>query len=190
MVDMIIVNLTPHDIVVRKEDDGENIVFKKSGFIARIEMEDHPQEPINGIPTILQRPKELQVLNPLGEEIDLEEVFEDEKTFYIVSNMVFTHCLRWNFNKRQQGQNSGSAWVHNPLSLVSESRENSSLPVFFFSYHWNCMSLRKIKPDYGYYAFIVLLYMSFFFYYVLSKSSHTYSMSCNWEQSYTFNETK
>ena len=79
---MKLINLTPHDIVVQK-DDGTRVTYPASGQVARVEIEDVIVGNIAGIPVHKGKTKEVTgIPNP------------QDGVMYIVSLFVLQHANR------------------------------------------------------------------------------------------------
>jgi len=72
-----IVNLTPHPIRVKIDDETE-VVFPPSGTIPRVETIETPSEEIDGIPTVTRK---------LGQVVGLPD--PQKGVFFLVSSLVF-----------------------------------------------------------------------------------------------------
>ena len=79
---MKLINLTPHDIVVQKED-GTRVTYPASGQVARVEIEDACVGDIDGIPIYKGKAKKVEgIPNP------------QDGVMYVVSLFVLQHANR------------------------------------------------------------------------------------------------
>ena len=79
---MKIINLTPHDIVVQKED-GKKITYPATGQVARVEVEDEQVDVIDGIPVYKGKIKEVTGIPK-----------KQDGVYYIVSLFVLQNTNR------------------------------------------------------------------------------------------------
>lgn len=113
---MKFINLTPHAIVVRHEDNSET-TFAPSGTVARVESNETEQNPIAGIPIFSQSFGQVYFTNKTEQEPNIYTYQAD--TVYIVSAIVLAAIkTRWTDTRNIVAPNTSSGAIRNQMGLI------------------------------------------------------------------------